>query len=420
MTTAKLKQKIELYSRKRRCQVVGVAAAATFCLSVAPVSKIYAGTIDTSGAADLQIRYFPDGGAWQSQDDQWDPVIHVSPEFDGTQEDWTYTFRPKIKIDIRRPERSEFDVGELSLSWEENNTSVQVGMVKTFWGVTESRHLVDIINQSDLREDMDGEDKFGQAMISIYQTTALGDFELIYLPLFRDRKFPSTEGRLRLPARLLTSASIYDGEKSSGWRNDLALRYSKYLGSWDVGVHLFCGLSREPRFVQYIDLGSVAPVYDNLRQIGLDLQYTGERTLYKLELIGRDELNSSNFAAVGGIEHTFYGAFASSADVGILIEYLYDGRRDAEGDVPVEVGDNDIFIGSRVALNDVQDTQGIVGVMYDLTHETLVGSIELSRRIGEQWTLEIEGRWLQDVSLSDPLYAYQSDSNLTARVAWRF
>ena len=41
----------------------------------------------------------------------------------------------------------------------------RVGVGKVFWGVTESQHLVDIINQTDLVENIDTEDKLGQPML---------------------------------------------------------------------------------------------------------------------------------------------------------------------------------------------------------------------------------------------------------------
>jgi len=42
-----------------------------------------------------------------------------------------------------------------------------VGINSVFWRVVESNHLVDILNQTDLIEDIDGEEKLGQPMISL-------------------------------------------------------------------------------------------------------------------------------------------------------------------------------------------------------------------------------------------------------------
>ena len=43
-----------------------------------------------------------------------------------------------------------------------------IGINKVFWGgFAETRHLVNIVNRSDIVEDMDEEDKLGQPMVAV-------------------------------------------------------------------------------------------------------------------------------------------------------------------------------------------------------------------------------------------------------------
>ncbi len=42
-----------------------------------------------------------------------------------------------------------------------------------YWGVAESNHLVDIINQTDAVESFDGEEKLGQPMVQYTYTSGL-------------------------------------------------------------------------------------------------------------------------------------------------------------------------------------------------------------------------------------------------------
>ncbi|NIP18147.1 MAG: hypothetical protein GWM87_08310, partial [Xanthomonadales bacterium] len=42
-----------------------------------------------------------------------------------------------------------------------------------------------------------------------------------------------------------------------------------------------------------------------------------------------------------------------ASDLGVLVEYLHDGRAESE---PLTVFDDDVFVGARWALNDTQDT----------------------------------------------------------------
>ena len=82
----------------------------------------------------------------------------------------------------------------------------------------------------------------------------------------------------------------------------------------------FSGTSREPRFAPSGDVSSLRPVYDQIDQVGIDLQYTKDAWLWKLEAIVRDGSSHSFAAAVGGFEYTRYQVRGSSADVGLLLE----------------------------------------------------------------------------------------------------
>ena len=71
------------------------------------------------------------------------------------------------RADSQDDERSHADLREAYWGYESDDWDVIIGVNKVFWGVTESRHLVDVINQTDLVEDIDQEDKLGQPMINI-------------------------------------------------------------------------------------------------------------------------------------------------------------------------------------------------------------------------------------------------------------
>jgi hypothetical protein len=60
-----------------------------------------------------------------------------------------------IRGDQEDPERSHGDIRELFWSYDARQWDITVGINKVFWGVTESRHLVDAINQTDYVEDID-------------------------------------------------------------------------------------------------------------------------------------------------------------------------------------------------------------------------------------------------------------------------
>ena len=66
-----------------------------------------------------------------------------------------------------------------------------MGIDKVFWGVIESRHLVDYINQTDGVEDVDGEDKLGQPMINLGLQRDWGDLIFFCCLIFVNGPLPA-------------------------------------------------------------------------------------------------------------------------------------------------------------------------------------------------------------------------------------
>jgi len=377
------------------------------------------GEVDISGSIELQVRAFWNDPAWVGQDDRaLQGTVVSTTEFRWRNEEGNQRMSviPYLRWDATDSERTLVDLHEAYWAFEGRSHEVLVGSNTVFWGVTESVHLVDIINQTDYAGDIDGEDKLGQPMVSLMLQRDWGEISAYVMPYFTERTFPGVDGRFRPQLPIDADRALY---KSSSEEShvDLALRYSHYFGDVDIGLYAFSGTSREPRFVPAADGQALLPVYDLIDQIGLDLQYTKDAWLWKLEAIARDGYMSTFVAAVGGFEYTFYQVRESSADIGLLLEYQYDGRDEFE---PITVADNDVFVGTRLALNDVQDTAVLAGVSYDVqTGETFV-NIEAERRFGDNWFAELRVRAFAGASQGDTTIWLQKDDYVQLSIARYF
>jgi len=69
---------------------------------------------------------------------------------------------PFLRLDENDAERTHFDFREFLYQYNADNWEVRVGFGKVFWGVAESRNVVDIINQRDLVEGIISDEKLGQ------------------------------------------------------------------------------------------------------------------------------------------------------------------------------------------------------------------------------------------------------------------
>jgi hypothetical protein len=335
-----------------------------------------------------------------------------------------FTFTPFGRVDSADPERTHWDIRELYYLYPQDWWSFRVGVARVFWGATEFVHLVDVINQIDFVEHIDGEDKLGQPMLQFTMARDWGALDFFILPYFRERTFPGRRGRLRPELVIDTDNPIF--ESRSGKNNiDLAVRYSRTVGEIDFGVFVFRGNNRDPLLVpsQFLDPNDpgqprLIPFYEQVTQIGADVQWARGNWLWKLEALYRDGYLDPYFAATGGVEYTFFGIGGGKTDVGLLAEYAYDER----GDRPemTSLFDNDIFFGLRLAPNDLAGTQLLVGFMQDLDDPENLLIIEASRRFGAHWRLTLDAWFFLNAPRDSLLSSFRNDDFLRLELAYHF
>ena len=393
------------------------AFAIALAVAVGLSGSVFAGELDLSGSVGGEARGFFDDAAYPGQLDDWQLSWVGESELRWRSEDRRHQFTVAAfgRLDQEDDERTHFDLREAYYRYIGDGWELLVGANRVFWGVTESRHLVDIVNQSDAVETIDNEDKLGQPMVHMAWDRDYGRFELLALVGFRERTFPGTEGRLRPPWVVDTDSAGFESSAGSD-RIDVAARWSHYIGDWDVGVHLFHGTSREPGFVP-LAVDRVSPQYDLINQLGVDLQYTRGAWLWKLEALAREGQGESFGALVAGFERTFYQLGDSAVDLGFLLELHHDGR---DPMAPPTLYDDDLFLGGRLAFNDSQDSALLMGVLIDEEDRSMAALIEAGRRLGSSLTLELEGRFFLDVDPSGELGFLAADDLLSLRVAWNF
>ncbi len=347
--------------------IAGVSAAQEFSGNIALESLIFSEPgLDASQMDDnITLSFKPKWtGEWNDGDDAWSVEIF-------------------LRADNRDEGREHADIRELLWLHLDGDNEWRVGINTMFWGVTESQHLVDVINQVDQVEGVDGEDKLGQPMIHLKRYQDWGVLDFLVLPGFRERTFQAAQGRLRFPIVVDTSAPIYDSSDEDN-HVDYAFRFSQTYCDLDLGVSLFKGTNRDPQF----DLGPGIPHYVQMTQVALDLQLIADDWIWKLEIIHRDTDPSAYQALTGGFEYTFYGVYDSDINIGSLAEYSYDSRDEGQRGV----FDRDLFVCARLAFNAAHSNELLACITEDTEKPTqsfrLVGTRLMSSSL--QCTLEMQ------------------------------
>ena len=370
--------------------------------------------------AAIENRSFLQSAQYQGQhDNQLSAFIEPEIYYSWNEEQDSITFKPFYRWDDKDDERSHGDIRELMWLHVGNEWELRTGIGIVFWGQAESQHLVDVINQTDLVEALDGEDKMGQPMINLTLVKDWGNLDLFVLPGFRERTFAGLDGRLRPELEIKQSKALYESSNENH-HLDYAFRWSHTLSDWDVGLSYFNGTSRDPSFVANQDgqTISLSPYYAQMEQVGVVLLLVYDEWLYKFEGIYRD-LNNQNayIATVAGFEYTNVGVFESVWDIGWLLEYQYDNN-----DVIKQNDEhNALMLGTRIALNDVDGTEILLGYVLDLDDsDTQTSFIEASSRINDNWKWRLDAWFISSETPSNNLYSVKQDDYVQASLEYYF
>jgi hypothetical protein len=327
----------------------------------------------------------------------------------------------KAAVDQHDSERSIVDLAEANLQWQGDDWTLKAGFSTVFWGVTESQHLVDIVNQVNWAENLDSEDKLGQPMLNLQISKDWGELSLFVLPGFRERVFPGSDARPGF------NAEVKDAEYESAAEEkhtDLALRYSRQLDNVDVGVSWFHGTAREPRIIND-EQGHLRPYYEQIDQLGVDVQATTEAWLLKLEAIYRKGQGKDFYALATGLEYSVFSLAGGDTDLGLILEYTQDSRTVLQSEegyarplASLRLFEEAVFAGLRVALNDVDSSELLVGCASDLDSAAWFCTLEGSRRLGEHMQLALEGRVFDNLAQDTAFSAVQRDDYIALRVSW--
>ena len=391
--------------------ILSIAAMALLGASVSVQADL-----ETRGNVGLQFQLFPHEPIHGADQDSNYSFFGEIEFYTPIGEAGSLTFTPFLRIDQHDEERSRADFREFVYSHVGDSWELKAGLGKVFWGVAESDNLVDVINQTDLVENDGSSAKLGQPMINLLLIRDWGDIDLYVLPGFRPRTFPGDDGRPRTAVSIDTDNALYESTDRTK-HVDLAARASLALDQWDIGAHVFHGTARAPQFRPNPLSSSIVPFYYQQTQIGLDIQATLESWLLKAEIIHKsgDEF-TDHAAAVSGFEYSFYDIKESGADLGIVTEWLYDDRGE-DADQPFQ---NDLLVGLRLALNDEQSLEGLLGVITDLDGGGQLVTLEGSRRFGSNFKASLQMTVFQNVEEDTAFAGFDEEDNLQFEVAYFF
>ncbi|GAW97104.1 MULTISPECIES: hypothetical protein [Colwellia] len=111
------------------------------------------------------------------------------------------------------------------------------------------------------------------------------------------------------------------------------------------------------------------------------------------------------WATPAGFEYSFIGVFTSNIDLGLLMEHSWDSRGEVALSAEGSLLQNDLFLGARLAFNDMQSSELLMGIGSDLDHNAFSFLIEANRRFGANVIVSVDVRLLHSNDENDLLYS---------------
>ncbi|QEW22487.1 hypothetical protein LA6_004712 [Marinibacterium anthonyi] len=393
------------------------------------------------GSFETTLRYYPEDGLLPGETEQgFAPIING--EFNTrTELDFgTVVFEVSGLYNTETGE-GYADIPRGYFQYFGEGWDVLVGSNIEYWGVSESTHVVDSINQRYVIDQTVDYISLGQPMVNLNLGVGFNSTLSLYgLLYFRDRAQPNAATRFRSPFLMSNADAVY--EEGNGRNLDFAARFrtsfSALGGGMDLAVSFFDGTNRAPSTLPnvcvlpggafdrancadlvYADLEGVKaiPYYAKLRRYGLESVYSRGDLQLTFEAAVSQSLDETYYSTITGAQYSFGGIGPTGDTIVAVMEYLHDNRSIIQ---PLTIYDDDVFFGFAYSGNDVNGTAVRGGMYYDVNTDAKIYTASWSRRIGDALRLEVAGFSVNSGGTGDPIAFAQDDDFLQVSLAYFF
>ena len=306
------------------------------------------------------------------------------------------------------PGKELADFRQLYFTFDLGGSELSLGAKQVFWGVTESKNVVDVINQRDIVGGQSAEYKLGTPAVSVLSYYGDAEVEYWYMPKSRQQTNYSENSREGFGAPI---GAVTFSNKSEKYGGDHAVRLFYSSGNFDFAISSFEGLARSP--ISTPNGGVIDQNYPYQSSTGLELQYTSDAALLKLEAIGGKQGLSEFEATTFGVETTAYGISDTNYDLGLILEAQLDNR-------PQALSEEMLAYLLRLVANNSSDTEIVLAYLDDLLGEQSLVSLSGSHRLRNGLLIELEARKVNAANSLLPLYALERDDSVALNFKYFF
>ncbi len=371
---------------------------------------------DFSARIDFETEYFLQTEKYINQYKNYQYLTIIPEYYQEINSDNSFKAKLVYKKSKQNNKIDHFDIREAYFLHIEDNLELRFGVNKVFWGVVESNHIVNVINQNDAIF-RDTDEKLGQLMSQLSLFSDWGDIDFFILPHFRKQEFLAAKSRPILELSIDDENSVFQNR----YKTSYAMRFQKTIDNMDMALSYFNGTKRQAELIFNNIKNTLVPHYSNLEQFGLETQLVSDDMLYKLEAINRKYykfINSSwqethNDALVVGFEYTDVGIFDSQYNLGYIAEYLYNSDKD-------DIFQDDLMLGLRLEFNNAQSSEILISSIIDTNDKSQLYNLEINHRISNNFKLKIEAKFYNIEDDNAQYTLYQDEDFINIKLSYYY
>lgn len=296
-------------------------------------------------------------------------------------------------LDSQDSGRRYMDIREAYLAYDLGAWQLSGGIGTFYWGVSETVSVVNDLNQSDIREQLDQKTKMGQPFVSAKRNFPSGSVTLFYLPVFIEREFPDRP----YPGAQVESDAIFESHNPD---RAVAMRTELFLDNSEIGLGFMSGTRRDPILLarSATDGPILQPFYPSTKNFTVDgVTFLGDLALKGELKLGR-ELDERFTAVNVGFEYPLATGTDWIRRTDLIAEYVRDDREELAG----SLGQRDLFAGLRAALGSLAQAELRWVLGYDLEHHSRFMDLQLTYRLSDHVQARLQSVSFSNVARADP------------------
>lgn len=309
------------------------------------------------------------------------------------------------RLDALDFNRTIYLVEELWAEVKWGDLDIRIGADLLNWTATEAFHPADIINARNLDSDFESYEKLGEPMIALSYDIGVGSLSLYFFPYYTESLLPAQSSRLsfippEVPVGSMLRMDAHGHLNDTEFGPQGALRFTQSFQGIDLGLHIVHHMDRsQPEVLIDIEQQVGRPLFRTVTQIGGTYQQVIDAVILKVEAgyrtFARPENNITPFGPVQERDHLQvavgieYGwLIDNTVDLVLIAECQSYFLVDKEIRQSLGVFQRDALLGSRISLNDINNTELLFTGIIDLEDpEQLLINATVSRRFLSAWSL---------------------------------